>query len=76
MEGTIRILYIDDNSLDRELVRDALEKESSGFSITTADSQIQFEQRLSEGQFDLILSDFNILGFEGLKVLDTVQARG
>jgi len=76
MKDTIRILYIDDSSLDRELVLDALERESSGFTITTANSQTQFIERLSEGQYDLVLSDFNILGFEGLNVLDTVNARG
>jgi PAS domain S-box-containing protein len=76
LEKIIRLLYIDDNVLDQELVLDALIKESSGFAITTASSQMQFEQRLANGNFDLVLSDFNILGFEGLRVLDIVKASG
>ncbi len=75
MSKTIRILYIDDNPLDRELVRDALEKESSGFELVTTASRADFETALTEGGFDLILSDFNILGFDGLQVLEAVHAK-
>jgi len=63
MSEPIRILYVDDNPLDRELVRDALEKEHGGFQIIEAASRVDFETRLAEGGYDLVLSDFNILGF-------------
>ena len=76
MSDPIRILYVDDYPLDRELVRDALEKEHHGFQLIEATSRSDFETRLVQGGFDLILSDFNILGFEGLQVLDTVRAAG
>ncbi|MBI5303059.1 MAG: PAS domain S-box protein [Chloroflexi bacterium] len=75
MSELIRILYVDDYPLDRELVRDALEKEQGGFQVTEARSRADFEARLAEGDYDLVLSDFNILGFEGLQVLDAVHAR-
>jgi PAS domain S-box-containing protein len=75
MNRLIRILYVDDNPLDRELVRDALEKEQEGFLVTEASSCREFEAHLDKGGFDLVLSDFNILGFEGLQVIETVRAR-
>jgi PAS domain S-box-containing protein len=75
MNEPIRILYVDDNPLDRELVRDALEKEHGGFRVTEANSRKDFETQLAAGDYDLVLSDFNILGFEGLQVLDAVQAK-
>lgn len=71
----IRILYVDDYPLDRELVRDALEKEHGGFRVTEATSRGEFEESLVEGDYDLVLSDFNILGFEGLEVIDAVRAK-
>lgn len=74
MSQPIRILYVDDYPLDRELVRDALEKEHQGFQVVEATSRADFEARLAEGAFDLVLTDFNILGFEGLQVLDAVRA--
>ena len=75
MNGPIRILYVDDYPLDRELVRDALERETGDFKVTEASSRTEFEQVLAQGSFDLVLSDFNILGFEGLQVLEAVHQK-
>ena len=75
MNRPIRILYVDDYPLDRELVRDALEKEAGDFDVTEAASRADFEAALSHGTFDIILSDFNILGFEGLQVLEAVREK-
>ncbi|MBI5964584.1 MAG: response regulator [Chloroflexi bacterium] len=75
MSSSIRILYVDDSSLDRELVCDTLEKENGGFEVVVAASRADFETALANGEFDLILSDFNILGFEGLQVLEAVHLK-
>jgi two-component system cell cycle sensor histidine kinase/response regulator CckA len=75
MTPLIHVLYVDDSPLDRELVRDALEQEHDGFRLTEASSHQEFEARLQEGGFDLVLSDFNILGFEGLQVIKAVKAK-
>src|SRR5258707_200249 len=75
MTDVIRILYLDDNPHDRTLVRDALEKEVDGFQVVEAASRAAFEALLVEGNYDLVLSDFNILGFEGLQVIDAVHAQ-
>ena len=74
MNEQIRILYIDDNHMDRALVRDSLEKEHGGFTITEAKSQVEFEKLFHKNDFDLVLTDFNILGFEGLQVLEMVKS--
>jgi signal transduction histidine kinase/DNA-binding response OmpR family regulator len=74
-ERPFRILYVDDYPFDRELVRDVLEKENEGFHVTEAASRSEFEVRLAEGNYDLVLTDFNILGFEGLQVMAVVQAK-
>ena len=36
MNQLVRILYVDDYPLDRDLVRDALEKEHGGFELVEA----------------------------------------
>lgn len=73
MKNPIRVLYVDDSPFDRTLVRDALEIEHDGFVLTEAISRSDFETFLAQGEFDLVLSDFNILGFDGLQVLDIVK---
>jgi PAS domain S-box-containing protein len=73
MSELIRVLYIDDNPADLELVCAALEKKHGGFKVTTAATRQQFETYLHQDTFDLVLSDFNILGYTGLEVLGEVQ---
>ncbi len=75
MKKPYRILYVDDYPLDRELVRDALKYNEENFELVEAASREEFEAALAQGNFDLVLSDFNILGFEGLQVLETVHAK-
>jgi diguanylate cyclase (GGDEF)-like protein/PAS domain S-box-containing protein len=70
----IHVLYVDDNAHDRELVRDALVQESDGFVLTEAASRADFEKALRRGGYDLVLSDFNILGYTGLQVIEAVRA--
>ena len=73
MSGHVRVLYVDDYPMDRALVRDALVKESQGFELVEAASRQEFESLLGQGDYDVVLSDFNILGFEGLQVIAAVH---
>jgi signal transduction histidine kinase/DNA-binding response OmpR family regulator len=75
MTDTTRILYIDDYPLDRGLVRAALSAADNAYELIEAASWEAFIDLLERDSYDLILSDFNILGFEGLKVIDAVHAR-
>lgn len=75
MEAHTHILYVDDSKFDRQLVRHVLEKEHGGFQITEAATEQEFNARLAEHHYDLVLTDFNILGFEGFKVYEAVRQR-
>ena len=81
-EAPIRVLYVDDNAFDRELVRDALthyRRENAPdrpvYQLTEAASQSEFYARLEHDPPDIVLTDFNILGFDGLAVLEAVRGR-
>ncbi len=71
----IHVLCVDDSPYDRELIRRALEKGEEGFTITEASDRQTFESRLAAVECDVVLTDFNILGFEGLEVIKIVQER-
>lgn len=75
MKTKIRILHVDDNVHDRQLVKDALEIEHGNFEIVEAENREKFEKQLADNNFDIVLSDLNILGFDGLKVLQIVKER-
>jgi len=69
---TERILYIDDSHFDRDLVRDAVSADP-GLVLTETSNRQEFEGKLAAEPFDLVLSDFNILGFDGLMVIAAVE---
>jgi PAS domain S-box-containing protein len=73
MNSPINILYLDESPFDRDMIRDSLEKEHGVFILTEASSRKEFEKLLSAGTVNIVLSDFNILGFEGLQVIETVH---
>lgn len=73
MVQAIRILYADDNVSDRELVRDAIERDPGEIQIAEVDSRQQFESKLADDDFDVVLSDINIPGYEGIEVIDAVR---
>lgn len=68
----IRILYLEDNRMDRELVREALA--SGDFDLREVRSLEELKGALASGEFDLVLTDFHVLGFEGLDILHFIQS--
>lgn len=73
MAPKLRILYVDDSPYDRELVRHALEQDQAAYEVVEAEDRPAFEEQLRQGPWDLVLSDFNILGYTGYQVLEAVQ---
>ena len=70
----IHILYVDDHPLDRTGV-DHFLKESGQLQISHADSKTSFDQQLATGDYDLVLSDVNILGLGGFDVIGAVRQK-
>lgn len=75
MKPKIRILHIDDNLLDRQIIKNVLQKNPGEFEVIETESRPEFELHLSKSDFDLILSEFNIPGLEGLNVLQIVKEK-
>jgi PAS domain S-box-containing protein len=71
----LRILHLEDNELDGELIRLSLEKGGLAASVTRVDTREAFVARLGDGAFDLIVSDFSLPGFDGLSALRLVRER-
>ena len=74
-QTTTRVLYVDDEVLDRELMRDAIEHAEQSIELTLASSRDEFERAIAEETYDLVVTDFNILGYEGTQVLAQVHER-
>ncbi|HAT72562.1 MAG TPA: hypothetical protein DCS63_07080 [Elusimicrobia bacterium] len=69
-----KILYIEDSPEYSEMVVKALEKSDPGYEVRLTDSLPEIQRLLKTEHFDLILSDFNLNGFDARDVMETCNA--
>lgn len=69
----LRILHLEDNELDGELIRGTLQQEWPECIIHRVDTREDFVTGITEGNFDLVLSDFSLPLFDGLSALDITR---
>jgi PAS domain S-box-containing protein len=65
----LRILSIEDDPKDAELIQDLLEAESIACEVTRVDTQAALTASLEQGGFDLILADYSLPSFDGISAL-------
>jgi len=70
-EGGGRVLIVEDNAANRDLLRRRLEKE--GHQVWQAENGVQALEKLSAGQFDLLLLDVLMPEMDGFEVLARVK---
>src|ERR1700716_2071623 len=69
MRHPLRILSIEDDPKDTELVQDLLETEGIACEVTRVDTQAALLASLERGGIDLILSDYTLPSFDGISAL-------
>jgi PAS domain S-box-containing protein len=72
-DSPLRILYLEDEPKDAELVQASLEGEDIFCDLTRADTQSDFLTFLQQGGFDLILADYTLPLFDGISALRIAQ---
>ena len=73
--ASLRILHLEDNELDGEVIRLSLEQAELVSDITRVDTRDAFLSQLHQKPFDLIVSDFSLPGFDGLSALRLVREK-
>jgi PAS domain S-box-containing protein len=68
-ESTLRVLHLEDNPRDQELVCDMLKLEGLNLTIEHAADRSEFETALRAHDFDLIISDFTLPSYDGQAAL-------
>lgn len=69
MREKIEILYLEDNLMDEELVRNMILSEYSNCNIISVNTKEDFTQKLIKNKIDIILADYNLQGFNGFTAL-------
>jgi CheY-like chemotaxis protein len=71
----LRVLHLEDNSLDAELIRNELEEHDIHCNFTQIHNRQAFEAELQKGRVDLILSDSQLPGFDTMSALALTRQR-
>jgi len=75
VKAATRILLLEDDVTDAELIRFELGQAGLAFTLDQVDSREGFLQHLLEQGPDLILSDYRLPGFDGLEALDLAKEK-
>ncbi|MEG4340894.1 MULTISPECIES: EAL domain-containing protein [unclassified Microcoleus] len=75
-ESTLNLLIIEDMAEDMELIVLALESGGVNFKCDTAETATECRKLLENCQYDAVLSDYRLPGFNGLEVLKLMQELG
>ena len=73
MKAPLRILYIEDEPRDAELVQGTLEAGGIDCDFTRVETQAELVAALEQGGFDLVLADYTLPSFDGLSALKVAQ---
>ena len=75
MKSLFRILYLEDDRNDVELVRARLEDEGFTCNIIPVETQAGFVSALNDDRFDVILADYKLPSFDGLTALGIAREK-
>jgi signal transduction histidine kinase len=71
--GQLRVLHVEDNELDAELVVEALRKGGFSVSVALVQTEKDFERELRSHLPDVVLADYNLPQWKGMEALDVLQ---
>ena len=73
MKSPLRILQLEDDPRDAELVREKLALDGKACEVTRVETEADFIASLEQGGFDLILADYSLPSFDGVSALKLAQ---
>jgi signal transduction histidine kinase len=72
----IRVLHVEDNELDAELVAQALRKGGFSFSVVVVQTEAEFERELRLRSPDVVIADYSLPQWEGMEALEVLRRAG
>jgi PAS domain S-box-containing protein len=69
----LRILHLEDDPKDAELIQATLEGEGIACDVTRVDTPAAFRTSLEQGGFDLVLAEYTLSGLDGISALEVAK---
>jgi len=74
--GQLRVLHVEDNQLDAELVAQALRKGGFSVSMVVVQAEAEFERQLPLHRPDVVIADYNLPQWKGMDALEVLRREG
>src|SRR6202166_901576 len=71
--GQLRVLHVEDNQLDAELVARALRKGGFSVSMVVVQAEAEFERQLPLHRPDVVIADYNLPQWKGMDALEVLR---
>jgi signal transduction histidine kinase len=72
----LRVLHVEDNELDAELVAQVLRKDGFSFSTVVVQTEAAFERELRVRLPDIVLADYNLPQWQAMEALEVMRRHG
>jgi|HubBroStandDraft_5_1064220.scaffolds.fasta_scaffold00136_14 signal transduction histidine kinase len=72
----LRVLHVEDNELDAELVAQALRKGGFAISVVVVQAEAEFERQLHLHPPDVVIADYNLPQWKGMEALEVLRREG
>ncbi len=72
----LRLLHIEDSPLDHDLALAFLRRAGHRLQVLRVDNEAAYRQALDSQEWDVILSDYNLPGFSGLRAQEILKESG
>ena len=73
MKASLRILYLEDEPRDADLVHETLAADGIESELIRVETEAEFISALEQGGFDLVFADYTLPSFDGLSALEIVR---
>ncbi len=74
--GQLRVLHVEDNELDAELVAQALRRGGFSVSVVVVQAEKEFERELRLQRPDVVIADYNLPQWQGMEALEVLRREG
>ena len=73
VDRPIRILHLEDSTVDHELVQRALRRSGMAFTIDRVETLDEFGQKIKTQEFDAIVADYRLRGFTAIDAWNSIR---
>ncbi len=74
--GQLRVLHVEDNELDAELVSEALRRGGFSVSVVVVQEEAEFVEQLLSHHPEVVIADYNLPQWTGMEALDVLRRKG